>query len=253
MVILNKRSQFFLMSLVLVYLAIIVIFTYIRSADYASVSLFEKDSDLELRNFIEGAIAQTSWLPDTGPGGGANYWMVDRSWLNRKLININWIGPNTASYALDINPELTYGEVENCTKEVYLYSNATRSDVNIGFTTGLPPCRITWTINNTVTGQTYYYYVYYNKQGYAAPTGRPTGTSGNTNGNFIATLGTQEESPPLAFCTHLKPLYPYSGITLNCTINATAAPGAGTAYIPRNFTLNFIATDLKFNGSVYNT
>lgn len=247
MAIQSKKSQFFLMSLVLVYLAIIVIFTYIRSADYASVSLFSKDTTLELENFIDGATTQTSWLPD----GGATHWMSTNPWMNRKLIAIKWTAANAASYTVEINPSLTAADLENCTEEIRVYANSTRTEIAVNVTSTTPPCNIVWTMTTLVQGTTYYYYIYYNNQGYTiAPAARSSSASGNTNAKFSAYIGSAEECPPLAFCTHLADIYPRMGIDLNCTVNTTAGP-LEVVYVPKNFTLLFTATDLEFNGSVY--
>ncbi len=226
-----KRGQFWLMAIVLVYLAIVTMFFYVRSADRSSINLFEPNLDLEFQNLVNAINVRNNWLKSTG-----NDW-YDLAWQYRRKIEITQNGTPA-----EIPTGIEAGKVGNCIAD-FRVVNLTNSEIqaNVSATTA-PGCNITIGVSTTP----FTFYVYYGNPSASTPSYRQGTAQQGTE--VTATLGSEMEVPTRGLCTHLNSIYPRLGMQLNCSLANVTCPAPRTQ---ANISIQLQSTGFKFNGTIF--
>ncbi len=226
----NARGQFWLMAIVLAYLAIISIFFYVRTADRSSVNLFEPTFDLDFQNIVNAIKTQNNWLK-----GSANDW-YDLNWQYRRRIDVTTIGQ-----PVEIPTGIETGKVSNCINELRVtYMNKSEIHTNISATSA-PGCNITvGVINVPIT-----VYVYYGNPSASAPSYRQATPQQGTE--ISAVISSELEVPTKGLCAHINTFYPRSFLQMNCSLANTVCTGANTQ---ANVSLYIKSTGFEYNGTI---
>ncbi len=206
----RKKGQFFIISIVLLTLALFVVFAYIRSTDVASSTLFKRSSAQDITNIANAIKERNMWLAD--------WWNLTCS--GRKHINIT--GP------LD-DPVEVYVNLSgfNCLNtKITTLGNSPIEAYNASST---PPCSFTFN-----AGGEREFYVYYN----CSVPFITTDMQGNETSAQIIKI----EEPFYKLCPHLTKLYAERGISLNCSENPEVTS--------LNYSIDFGSLDLKFKGQI---
>jgi hypothetical protein len=228
----NRRGQFWLIAIVLAYLAIVTLFFYVRSADRSSVNLFEPNSDLDLQNMINAIKIRNTVL------AGAEDW-YDLSWQYRRRISVPITGGG-----VEVPTGIEAGKVTDCIVDIratYLNNSEFYSNVSA---TAAPGCNLTM----GVPYQPFTFYVYYGNAGATIPNYRKSVPQQGVEAPIpITPVGSEVEVPTRNLCTHFNPLYPRLGMQLNCSlVNLTCSAPSTRA----NISLVISANDLKYNGTI---
>lgn len=234
-----KKAQFFVISLVLILISMVSIYTYVRSADAASVFSLEKNSMLDLINIIDAVkMRNERYLAQTPP-----WW--NSAWAYRELITITTAVDNPPeTRTIEFNPQVPTTKLitSSCSQELRLTNTvASPTELESNVSAAALPCNITRTevLDCGAPGctATLRYYVYYGNSGAQTPSYRNT-VQGTETG---ATLGTEEKET--ALCDHFESIYPKTGAAIACDI---------TGYVGNktNVTVYYSSTNLKFNGTI---
>ena len=212
-----KRGQFFLIALLLLALSMFVLFSFFRTTDTASVTLFRKSSFIELKNIQSSIMRKNDWLAD-------NWW--NTSWAYRKR------AINTNQQALaEINISIPSNHISNCDNEIRVVNSSGLVDSNVSSIN--PPCNITFETCSNCD-----YEIYYGNPNAVAPA-----RTADNSGNVISPTISKEEVSNL--CEHFEYIYPIQGIDLECDIESVFA-----SYKRAKYSINFTSTDLKFEGYI---
>ncbi len=227
----TKHGQFWLMAIVLVYLAIVTMFFYVRSADRSGVSLFEPNLDLEFQNLVNAINVRNNWLRGTG-----NDW-YDLAWQYRRRIEATQTGSPA-----EIPTGIEAGKVSNCIEDLRVV-NLTNSEIHANVSaTAAPGCNITI----GVSAAPFTFYVYYGNPSASTPSYRAGAAQQGTE--VTATLGSEIEVPTRGLCAHFNSIYPRLGMQLNCSLaNVTCTYPRTQA----NISIQLQSTGFKFNGTVF--
>lgn len=227
----NKRAQFWIIAIILAYLAILTVFFYVRSADRSGVSLFEPTSDLAMQNIINAITIRNLWLNST-----ANDW-YNISWTHRRLImSTSGFSPDAA----EIPTGIEAGKSSNCVNDLRAtYLNRTEIPTNVSATTP-PGCNLTF-----VYPTPFMFYVYYGFGSATTPAYRSGTAQQGQELTATTTFGSEMDIPTTGICSHLQSLYPRVGMPLNCTIRTTCRDPNRA-----NFSLHINAVDFKYNGTI---
>ncbi len=229
----TKRGQFWLMAIVLAYLAIVTMFFYVRSADRSGVNLFEPNLDLEFQNLVNAITMRNNWLRSTG-----NDW-YDLAWQYRRRIIVPVVGGS-----VEVPTDIEAGKVSNCIADIratYLNNSEFYSNVSA---TSAPGCNLTM----DVPYQPFVFYVYYGNPSAATPSYRNIVPQQGTEAPILLTpVGSEVEVPTRGLCTHFNDFYPRLGMQLNCSLaNVTCTYPRTQA----NISIQLQSTGLKFNGTI---
>ena len=226
----NKKAQFWIIAIILAYLAVLTVFFYVRSADRAGVSLFEQTSDLDMQNIINAIKIRNIWLASSSED-----WF-NLSWRYRRMVTVTTSGAN-----MEIPTLIALGESSNCLLDIRTtYMNNTELPSNISATTP-PGCNITMVVNSAP----FEFYTYYGNPSAALPSYRSGSAQQGTETS--ATIGSKIEVPTINLCEQINSIYPRRGIQVNCSLIGTACTGT---CMQANISLYFSANDLKYNGTI---
>ncbi|HIH14029.1 MAG TPA: hypothetical protein HA224_02125 [Nanoarchaeota archaeon] len=240
-----KKSQFFLIAMVVILISMFYIYTYIRSADQSSTLFFDRPATLDLQNMIDSVqLRNERYLAQKIP-----WW--NYGWTYRNVISFTDTYDNSGNPAeqavsktaeFDLKIIWAHHSNTDCSKELRLvdFSNAeVNSDVNSTTT----PCSlltaIAWTCPAlTNCNRIFKYYVYYGNASATTPAYRST-----AQGTELSSSGGLEEADPRLLCTHFKAIYPKTGATVDCSL---------VSYVGNktNISIYYSSRSLKFNGSV---
>jgi hypothetical protein len=135
-----KKGQFFLIALLLLALSMFVLFSFFRTTDTSSVTLFTKSNFIELKNIQNAIVEKNTWLEDT------DWW--NASWAYRIEVR------NTDQQALaEVNVSIPSDHISDCDKEIRVVNASGLVESNVSSIS--PPCNITFM---TCAGCNYFIY-----------------------------------------------------------------------------------------------
>ena len=227
----NKSGQFFIIAIVLIYLAIISIFFYVRSSEETSVNFFVEDYSLDIDNIINAIQQRNKWMQGSTI---YDHWFLDPSFEKRKRVSVTCNDgfvhgdPSLIKYPLNV---LSGDTTRNCSKEVRVVSvqdtggvNNAGGDVQSSVNSSTAPCTIYWNITcGSPLPHTQHFYVYWDNKYTEAPP--PADYSRHiidlsgvaVIGSKTTVTGPIEISPAIQLCDHFESIYPKMGLWLNCT------------------------------------
>ncbi|MEK6923514.1 MAG: hypothetical protein AABW84_02375 [Nanoarchaeota archaeon] len=267
----NKSGQFFIIAIVLIYLAIISIFFYVRSSEETSVNFFIEDRSLDMENIINAIHQRNNWMQ-----GSTIYahWFLDPSFEKRKLVSVTCndglhSNPSLIKYPLNIWPN----DTRNCSKEVRVVSvqntggvgNA-GGDVQSSVNSSVPPCTVYWNITcGSPLPHTQHFYLYWDNKYTEAPP--PADYSRHIiDLSGVGVIGSKtieaynvETSPAIKLCNHFETIYPEMGLWINCTTTFNIDPydltAADISYYNDSGNISVVQLEVRspnfyFNGSI---
>lgn len=213
-----KRGQFFLIALLLLALSMFVLFSFFRTTDTASVTMFKKSSFIDIKN-IQNAI------------GEKNTWMNESAWWNASWAYRKSIVGTSKQALAEVNISIPSDHISNCDKEIRVVNASGIVDSNVSSSTY--PCNITFQTCSSCN-----YFIYYGNPDAVAPT-RTVANSGTLIYPTIITEGVGD------LCEHFEYIYPIQGIELECNVVNSYNNGQKA-----NYSINFTSTDLQFEGYI---
>lgn len=215
----QTRAQFFIMSIVLLTLALVVLFANFVTIGEISARSFAHHSSSEFQNVLKAIEDHNTYL--------------SQNWFNltfnkRKLLIIQDI-PIGNPVQVDVGFN-TPEDISDCAKEIRVVNDS--GEVTSHVTSELPPCEIVF---DAIIGS---YYVYYDNPQADIPSYRIIGQTGNPP---TCSVGDIEQLQDL--CEHFKYIYPIRGIYFNCS--TTLLDDKKFKYY-----IHFKAPDFEFLGNV---
>ncbi len=226
----GKKGQIFLITILVIALSFITIYSYIKPICFISVE-DHYTSTQELENAITSIKERNLWLDE--------YWW-NFSWDYRTQANIT--KTNGIINPIEIQVTLPAAHISNCTKEIRI-TDLNNTEINSNISYDNPPtCNISF--QASFTGNLSQYYIYY---GYASATVPAYRTSGLGNSENITTSYLAEEDFPNNLCSHLTDFYNKRFIKIIC--NNTIIEQDSKQYL--NYSLYLKSQEIEFNGSIY--
>lgn len=215
------KAQFFLVTLLLLALSMFVLFSFFRTTDISSVTLFTTSEYTDFKNIHNAIIKKNTWMAEN------DWW--NASWPYRKTMTA--VGAGAPVEILITFPE----EHMSYCNETRIINDSDTSTYVIYNTSGTPPtCSYYFNANVVDT-----FKVYYGNGTDRKPTlnNLKTGVAG------IAFIMGREETSNL--CEHFEYVYSKQGVDLECDIENTFANNQ-----KGNYSINFTSLDLEFRGYI---
>ncbi len=212
----RKKGQFFIISIVLLVLSLVVLFATFTTIGEMSSRTFAHSSYDEFSNIINTIEKSNDELD-------ANWW--NTSYTKRRMFKT----PGSVSNPAEFDVSLVAGKLTNCQKEVRVTDTSHSEITNIEVTSDIPPCDLIMLSASTNTD----YYVYYNST---------TSTVLKDIGAGTSATPTLYDEISLNLCEHLEDIYPRRGIYLTCSDNSD---GDRITY-----TIDYKSNTFEFSGDI---
>ncbi len=216
-----RKGQFFLVALLLLALSMFILFSFFRTTDTASVTLFTKSSFIEFKNIQNAITEKNKWLDDN------DWW--NASWMYRMHMS----GVSAASPAV-IDIPFPSGHIDYCNETRIINYTGNGQPVLYNVSAQTPPCSFYIYTNNRFS----LFYIYYGN----IKEIKPPLLTDKTGAVMVPTFGKEEISN---LCEHLEYVYPIQGIHLECNISNAFSNNQKI-----NYSVNFTSLNLQFKGYI---